>query len=318
MRAGRAFVIILLVVARHSVATLVALIVALPATAESERLPVKVSLVLDVSRSVEREGIFDDVKQGARAFVARFDAQTDRVGLIDYYTTAHERTSLKGRFKRRMFRAIDALEIQSDTNVEEALRTAKRQIDRTPDRPRVSKVIVLFNGGPSTAFSARFEMFYRTDPFWYRGAVASYITGSSYRGLFRLSDGAKVVSFDARGRPVTVPNASTRGSPAPRALPGSLSVSGTNIRRVAAERSEARARWIRSKGYTIYVVGFLNRSSSNVGDIPDPSLWRRIANDDGIANPDQPIGNAVVVTDPAHISDAFTRVADAILRSPSR
>jgi hypothetical protein len=238
--------------------------------------------------------------------------------LVSFFTTAQEHTPLKRRFKRRTVDAISSLVFQPDTNVEQALRVAKRQLDRAVVRPRVSKIVVLFNDNPSTAFSGRFEMPSGTYPQWYRGAVAAYVSGSAFRGLFRLSDGAKITRFDENGKPITVPSTSSLSSLQPRSLPGNLSANGSNIRLLAAKRAQARARLLRRRGYTIYVVGFVHQPPAIAGDRVDPDLLRHIANDEGIADPSEPVGKAVLVDDATRIGDAFTRVAKSILRSARR
>ncbi len=279
-----------------------------------DRPAIHISLDLDVSGSARRNGGFEETQRGAIAFLEPFYGARDRIGLVSFMTVAGERIAARRSFKRRVAREIGALEILSDTNVEDGLRRGKQQLDATPDGSGVRKAIVLFNDGPSTAFTGRFEFPTGLSRRWYRGVVAAYTAGSSYRGLFRLQDGAKVRTFDPGGRPITLPNTSTQTSIQPRKLPGNRSVTGTNIRAIAAEQVKARAAKIRAHGYAIYVVGFANVGGMSAGDIVDPALLRHIANEDAVADPKQPIGRAIIVTSPEEIESAFVRLARLILQ----
>lgn len=281
----------------------------------AERAAVHVSLVLDVSRSAERNGGFAETQAGAVAFLDRLDGTKDRVGLVSYTTVATERCPARRGFKRRLTDAILSLDVETDTNIEDGLRRGLRQLAATPSRDSSSrKMIVLFNDAPPTAFTGRFEMPLGIGRSWYRGVVAAYTSGSAFRGLFRLSDGAKVRTFTETGRPILLPNTSTQLSIQPRSLPDEHSVSGTNIRMIAALQAEARAAKIREKGYTIHVIGFVNAHSQNPGDIADAALLRRIANADGVTDPSQPIGKTMIVTSSAEIEPAFARLARKVLR----
>jgi hypothetical protein len=285
-----------------------------PAAFAAERPAVHVSLVLDVSLSAERNGGFAETQLGALAFLDRLDGTRDRVGLVSFATIGTERIAAKRGFKRRVADAIGSLEISSDTNIEDGLRRGNRQLDATPNRvPSSRKMIVLFNDAPPTAFTGRFEMPSGIARSWYRGVVAAYTAGSAYRGLFRLGDGAKIKTFTDAGRPILLPNASWQPSIRPRRLPDGRSVNGTNIRLLAALQAEARAAKIRAKGYTIHVIGFMNTLSPNTGDIADAALLRQISNADGVADPSQPIGRAIIVTSASDIEAAFARLARDIL-----
>lgn len=119
-------------------------------------------------------------------------------------------------------------------------------------------------------------------PDCYAGVVACYISGNSYRGLFRQSTGQKVAEFRSNGTIRYVANGSTASSPKPNRLPDGSVVNGKNIRRLGVEYAE---------------------------------IW---ANEDGVVNASQPQGAMLFAPTPADLEDTFTKLADRILTRLTR
>ncbi len=305
--------------------------------AEATRFPLDMSLVLDLSYSLQRNAAFDDMQLAAKNFLNYFDDNIDQFGLVTYSTWAEEKMPLRKNFQAVGSNIIDGLRAITDTNIEEGLRLSKRQLDLAPVRPTALKIVVLFTDGRPTALADNLRM--RSGPggtglctpadlndcdpssglpACYGGIAACYINGSSFRGLFRASDGAKIIGFTRQCTPVVTSNGSYRSSPQPRRLPDGTSVTGNNIRALGATQSEEWANQIRAAGYTIYSVGLGNPNAVYPGDRPDLDFLRRIANERGMSNPAQPTGELMFAPTPADLDAAFSKLADRILTRLTR
>jgi Mg-chelatase subunit ChlD len=290
---------------------------ALSADAEATRYPLDMSLVIDVSSSLARNGVLGDVMQASARFVDQFDESADQLGLVTFATWAEERVAPTKNFKRPMNAAIRSLTAVSDSNIEEGLRLAKSQLDSLRVRENAVRVVVLFTDGRANAFADRFEMEPGNDPAFYDGVVAACATGSSHRGLFRASDGRKVVGF-ARGVEVTDVVHSKNGSPALRRLPDGSPVNGHNIRRLATLQAEQWAEDLRRTGYTIYTVALGNPGASHVLEQPDLDFLRRMSNHEASVDRRQPVGMTAYAPSVAELDQSFSRVADRVLTRLTR
>ncbi|RMF22656.1 MAG: TadE/TadG family protein, partial [Deltaproteobacteria bacterium] len=67
--------------------------------AEATRFPLDMSLVLDLSYSLQRNNAFDDMQAAATHFLDYFDDNIDQFGLVTYSTWAEEKMSLRKNFK---------------------------------------------------------------------------------------------------------------------------------------------------------------------------------------------------------------------------
>ncbi len=282
--------------------------------AEATRFPLDMSLVLDLSYSLQRNGVFDDMVSASKRFVSYFNNNLDQLGLVTYSTWASNEIALQKDFKTIITDRIDGLGPISDTNIEEGLRVAKEQLDVAPARANATNVIVLFTDGRPSAFADEFDMSPLDNPHTYEGLIASYINGTSTRGLFQTSDGRKIRYFDGSGQPVLTSNGSGSSSQnMPAILPDGTSVNGPNIRRLGIEQAEAWANTIRDEGYTIYVVALGNPAATIEGDTPDLEFLKRVANEKGVVDKDQPRGAMLFAPTVAQLDDAFSAVADRIL-----
>ena len=213
---------------------------------------------------------------------------------------------------------IDGLAAISDTNIQEGLRLSKLQLDAATSRKAALKFVILFTDGQGTAVADTYTMPSGTNPKTYKGVVATYISGSSYRGLFQLSDGRKITGFNSSGVPSLTTNSSSANSPKPPTLPNGQSVTGDNIRAYAKSRDEQEAQLIRNAGYTIFCVGLGNPGASNAGDIPDLDHLRRIANENGVVNAKQTQGELLFAPSPADLEATFALLADRIITRLTR
>ncbi len=292
--------------------------------AEATRFPLDMSLVLDLSYSLERNDAFDDLQEASSNFLGYFSDEIDQFGLVTYSTWAEEQMPAQKSFKATGQSIINGLSAISDTNIEAGLETAKLQLDNAPQREQAFKVVVLFTDGRPTAFSDEFELDEQDDgcgdgvPQTYDGVVAAYISGASFRGLFRTADGKKVSGFSGDCSPNFVDNGSSTVSPQPNQLPGGYSVNGYNIRSFGASQAEEWANVLREAGYTIFTIGLGNPDATNDGDKPDLEFLQRLANQSGVSDPSQPRGEMVFSPSPEELDQTFALLADRIITRLTR
>jgi len=286
-------------------------------SAEATRYPLDMSLILDLSASLDRNGAFDDMQVASRNFLEYFDDNIDQFGLVTYSTWAQERMPVQKNFKATGKSIINGLSAISDTNIEEGLRVSYQQLNTAWPRQEALKIAVLFTDGRCTAFAENLEMPSGHNPAWYNGIWATYISGANYRGTFQINDGWKIKNW-ASGVPVLYPNSSTVGSQKPKNLPGGLAVNGTNIRTVAAAQAEAQANTIRAAGYTIFAIGLGNPDATDPGDVPDLDFLRRVVNENGIVSSSQPKGELLFSPSAVELDATFRLLADRIITRLTR
>jgi Flp pilus assembly protein TadG len=308
--------------------------------AEATRYPLDVSLVLDLSGSLERAGAFDDLQAASKNFLEYFDDSIDQFGIVTYSTWAEQKMSMRKGFKATGKSLIDGLDAISDTNIEEGLRLGKVQLDTAPHRESALKVLVLFTDGRPTAFSDAFRLDgpnqdcaaatdssgYNASPLdadrdgqpdCWAGAIATFVTSNGYRGLFQDTDGRKIIGFQQLA-PRLTSNGSGTASPNVQRLPGGGVVDGNGIRAIGTTQSEEWAAQARAAGYTVYAVGLGNPSASHPLEQPDLDFLRRIANEDGAASGAQPKGEMLFAPSATDLDAAFSRLADRILTRLTR
>jgi hypothetical protein len=124
---------------------------------EATRFPLDMSLSLDLSRSLERNGGFAPMQAAAKRFLDYFDEDTDAIGLVTWSTVAQQTTPLQKDFKAGAQAAIDTLQPISDTNLSEGLKFAKAQLDSSV-RTNSVKIVVVFTDGRPSAFAGSFKL----------------------------------------------------------------------------------------------------------------------------------------------------------------
>jgi Flp pilus assembly protein TadG len=281
--------------------------------AEAIRYPLDMTLILDLSGSLQSNGVFDDMQKAATTFLDHFDEKVDQIGLVSYSTWAKEDVKAAKLTKSSIKSKINGFKAISDTNIDEGLRLGKINLDNAAARTNAIKVVVLFTDGRPTAFANTITMPSSHNPKTYNGIVAAYVSGSSYRGLFQITDGQKITKFN-KGKPVLTTNSSsTASTPTPAKLPSGKSVNGANIRDEGITEAEYWANELRKKGYLIYSVGLGNPNAKSEEEKPDLDFLRRVANEKGIVSGSQPKGELMFAPTAAQLDAMFTKVADRIL-----
>ncbi len=283
---------------------------------EATRYPLDMSLVLDLSFSLQRNRAFKDMQTAASGFLNYFDNSADQIGIATYSTWAEEKLPVQKFFQLSGSRIIRRLHAISDTNIQEGLRVSKSQLDAAQQRPGALKIVVLFTDGRPTAYRDTFH-FRRRSCRRYDSIVAAYVNGSSYRGLFRWTDGRRIKSFRSRCRTRTAANQSSTRSVVPREI-SRYSRQGDFIRAQGILKSEEQANLIREAGYSIYSIALGNPNARIEGDKPDLDFLARITNQGGLVNANQPRGELIFAPSPAELEDAFSKLADRLLTRLTR
>ncbi len=286
------------------------------AEGEATRYPLDMSLTLDLSYSLQRNNAFDDMQRAATGFLNYFDDSVDQVGIATYSTWAEDKLPLQKYFQIPGTTIISGLSAISDTDIQEGLRVSKAQLDGAFKRTGALKIVVLFTDGRPTAYRDTFNF---SDPACatYDGVAATYISGSSFRGMFKWQDGRKIVKFIPTCTTTTQGNLSGTASPVPTQV-STAGSAGNFVRAQGIIKAEAQADLIRAAGYTIYAIGLGNPNATNAGDVPDLAFLGRVTNEGGHVNAAQPRGEVIFAPSPAQLDDAFAKLADRLLTRLTR
>ena len=307
------------------------------AAAEVVRYPLDLSLVLDVSYSMVRSNSFATMIDAAKSFVTLFDEDHDQLGVVAFGTAAFEVYPIQKRFKSgtAVTDALDAMVPYSDTNMMHGIQLGHTQLLAAPKRgtgdgPR-RIVMVLFTDGRPNAFTATMTNFTQpecpaaTPPASYEAAISAYATdaadGSSpvralaepqlqgnTRRISCFSDngaGGVDVTYTEELRPPPY-------SPMPALLPNGDPTDGVHVRSYAATLARSAASAARANHATIYVVGLGNPTGA-AWDVPDETLLKQIANQDGTEDADQTQGAEFFAPDKTALKQMFEQVAMRVL-----
>jgi len=286
------------------------------AEGEATRYPLDMSLTLDLSYSLQRNNAFDDMQRASEAFLDYFDDSVDQIGIATYSTWAEDKLPAQKYFQIPGTAIISGLSAISDTNIQEGLRVAKTQLDSAFKRAGALKIVVLFTDGRPTAYRDTFGF---SDPACasYDGVAATYISGSSFRGMFKWQNGLKIVGFVPTCVTTTQSNLSRTGSPVPTQV-STAGSAGDFVRAQGVLKAEHQADLIRAAGYSIYAIGLGNPNATNAGDVPDLAFLGRLTNEGGRVSATQPRGEVIFAPSPAELDDAFAKLADRLLTRLTR
>ncbi len=254
--------------------------------------PVDLSLVLDQSGSLAREGAWDDLQGAVIEFLGNFSDVIDQFSLTHFQVRADTPISMTDFFTTPMTTEIQNMVSAGDTNTGEGLRLGLEQMQLPVLRPRSRKVVVFFTDGRPTAFrdiiNGRDRVMavsvYQT------GRVRGYFNNPDQLSMDRLAsaDGCRNVSVCFGWRENAVRN---------------------EARRKGIEMADA----IRSQGLLLYTIGLGDPDASDPIVQPDLDYLRLLANEDGIANPAQPQGRMYFAPSPDVLTEVFRQLARDLL-----
>ncbi len=261
--------------------------------------PVDLALVIDQSYSLAQNNAWDDLQAAAAEFVAKFSDDLDMVGLSSFHARAVDRIPVDMPFQVAITSAIGDMRSAGYTNTGEGLLTAFQQMQNAPLRQRSTKVVVFFTDGRPTAIRGIF------------GGVDRVIVVS---GNLRATRVSGYYNYSTLVTDPSPPVQSPFGSsPAcPNSVGRCWGLTGNQVRSQARQNGIDEANQIRSAGYILYTIGLGNPGG---GSAPPPDLdyLRLLANEDGVADPDQPRGRMFFAPTPAELSEVFDLVAKDLL-----
>ena len=257
--------------------------------------PLDISLVIDQSGSLAREGAWDDLQDAVIEFLTNFDDTIDQFALSHFQMRAETAFSLDGLFTSPITSEVRNMSSAGDTNTGEGLRFAHEQLQSDAVRPRAKQVAIFFTDGRPTA--ARLNLGGQDRVI----AVSVYQTGR-VRGYFNQPDNAAMWPMDQLANPSGCRNARR-----------CFGWRESNVRNEARRQGLQRANEIRSDDILLYTIGLGDPDASDPIVQPDLGYLRRIANEGGIEDPNQPQGRMYFAPSPAELSDVFSQLAQDLL-----
>ncbi len=255
--------------------------------------PVDLVLVVDQSGSLDREGAWDDLQAAATEFVGQFNDGIDQMGLVSFQIRGTERFELGHDFTTPISQAISAMNSAGDTNTGEGLRLAHEQMLLPAVRQSAAKVIVFFTDGRPTAVRDFIGPPFNTQDRVI--AVSTVITGR-VRGLFNDPDN---LPTDVIANP---PDDCRR-------FRNCYGWNENRVRNQGRVRGDQTARAIRRDGILVYTIGLGNPNNPDPILQPDLDYLRRLANENGVVDPDEPQGRMYFAPTADDLQAVFDQVA---------
>ena len=278
--------------------------------ATATRAKLIMSLVLDVSGSMQNNGGSTALPTAAKTFINYFDDSMDKVSMISFSSTSNLNVSVRQPFKSTITSAINALSFGGGTYSDGGLKLALQQNNSVATSPgdNVIRLVVFFTDGYANTFqytwtnkSSQVQIY----------NVGGYDSGSSY-AIFNPSNGNQITPSQ-QSNPLTGP-VTSKGAPYDmpvttfRSAAGtSKSINGNNFTDEGGLRALATADTIRDTNMMVFCIG--------LGNNLDQDFLRQIANDPAAStfDPNQPIGEAVFASDSSTLQTVFLQIAAKIL-----
>lgn len=257
--------------------------------------PLDVSLVIDQSGSLAREGAWDDLQDAVVEFLANFEDTIDQFALSHFQMRAETAFSLDGFFTAPMSSEVRNMSSAGDTNTGEGLRLAHEALQTAAVRPRAKQVAIFFTDGRPTA--ARINLNGQDRVI----AVSVYQTGR-VRGYFNQPDNATRWPMNRQATPSGCRN-----------VRSCYGWGENDVRNEARRQGLQRADEIRSDDILLYTIGLGTFGNNDPIVQPDLGYLRRLANEDGIENANQPKGRMYFAPTPDDLSDVFQQLAQDLL-----
>jgi len=263
--------------------------------------PVDMVLVLDQSGSLGFEdcsgavagvSAWECLEDAAKTFVDQFSNSMDQLGLVSFQIRAEHRFRMGHGFKAPIKNQIEDINPVGDTNAGEGLRLALEQLQTEEVRERAVQVIVFFTDGRPTAFRQEILGQDRIMAVWQTPETGQL------RGRF---DSPESLAIDQVGQADDCRNFTT-SQPC-------LGWTEPLVREQSRVIAEAWADAIRAQGIFVYTVGLGNPFADHPIKIPDLAHLKRLANEDGMVDGDQPRGRSYFAESGDQLDDVFSLLA---------
>ncbi len=257
--------------------------------------PVDLALVIDQSYSLAQNNAWNDLQAAAVEFVGKFSDLLDMVGLSSFHARAVDRVPVDMPFQVAITSEIGNMNSAGYTNTGEGLLAAFQQMQNAPLRQRSTKVVVFFTDGRPTAIRGVFDGVDRVI------VVPGDLSATTVSGYY---DYSTLVTDPSP--PVQSPfNGCNNVSQC-------FGLTENQVRSQARQNGIDQADQIRSAGYILYTIG-LGNPGGGAAPPPDLDYLRLLANEDGVADPNQPRGRMFFAPTPAELSEVFDLVAQDLL-----
>lgn len=257
--------------------------------------PVDLALVIDQSYSLAQNNAWNDLQAAAAEFVGKFSDDLDMVGLSSFHARAVDRTPVDMPFQVAITSAIGNMNSAGYTNTGEGLLTAFQQMQNAPLRQRSTKVVVFFTDGRPTAIRGVFSGVDRVI------VVPGDLSATRVTGYYNYS-----TLVENPSPPVQTPYDGCNN------VFSCFGWTENQVRSQARQNGINEANQIRSAGYILYTIG-LGNPGGGAAPPPDLDYLRLLANEDGVADPDQPRGRMFFAPTPAELSEVFDLVVKDLL-----
>ncbi len=279
------------------------------AAAEAAAPPLDVILVLDTSGSLGQNNAWVPLQGAAKSFVTNLSESIDRMSLIQFQLAARKHFALQHNFRSITNTKVDGMISIGDTNIQEGLRLAREEMAAN-GRPSAAKVVVFFTDGRPTAMRGFFGGVDRL--------TGVYSGGTMMRGYFNnpeslangnamwadnIYPGSGGISGGCRDR-----TSACSPLPRPSTLLDNIEAAGL-----------AQANLLREDGILVYSIGLGNMAlPANDPALPDLNYLRKVANEGGISNSNQPRGKMYFAPSPDDLNRVFLEVANDLVVRLSR
>ncbi len=285
------------------------------ATAEAERRPLSIAIVLDNTESLGEpyNGIdaIGYLRGAAENFVGYFDDNMDKMSLVLFSTGTELRYPLGHDFTSPMKHTIRKMEALAFTNLSDGFIAGKHQLENDWD-PAAFRALVFFTDGRPTALRGIFPIGGTT-----YDAVIKGNQDPSSKGVVDPS----LYSYDRLSQalyPAVRYTVST--------FPNGMEKTTANLQSLAGQNLRQAASAARSNGIAVFTIGLGNPRVTETWKQPDARLLIEIANvreaydpvrDELVTNPsydpDQPEGGFYFAPDADELDTVFEQVAREIV-----
>lgn len=262
--------------------------------------PVDLALVLDQSYSLAQASAWDDLQLAAKRFVGNFSDAIDQVGMSSFHARAVDRVPIDNPFQVAISSTIDNMRSAGYTNTGDGLSTAFEQMQNAALRQRSAKVVVFFTDGRPTAIRGMFDGVDRVI------VVPGDLNATTVTGYYNYT-----TLLENPSPPVQTPYDGCNG------VYSCFGMTENQVRAQAAQNGIDWANQIRTAGYILYTIGLGCSSYWGCGSAPPPDLdyLRLLANEGGVADPNQPKGRMFFAPTAAELQEVFDLVtADLFAR----
>lgn len=293
--------------------------VSLKAEAQAMRSRLVMSLVLDRSGSMGRNGGSKTLGPSVTTFINMFDDTIDQAGMVSFASHARNDVAIQQPFRNSIGAAAKALSFAGGTFSEGGLTNALVQVRgvAASSGDNVTKVVVFFTDGRANVFQDRFNCS-SSEPSKLMN-IGGYVSAPTI-GLYNPSTGASYCSagsgtFSCCSR---IKYDSTKF----RSIDGKdYTINWKNVTAESKRRAIAHADAMRQEGIIVYSIAMGNPKlpESDPDSIDDDFLYR-VSNDPLSAayNPNLPVGSTLIVPSPDELEQAFQVLATRILTRLTR